>query len=160
MTGILAIVGLLALASPAPAPAPTFGQQLRGTWRLVSIDQRKGPEEEWARPFGDAPKGYIMYDGTDHMMVGFEKMPPPSKFASGDDWKPTADEARAAYLGYVAYFGTYTVDEAAHAVTHHVEGSLRPSYFGTDQLRPATLDGNRLTLSDGKTFRVVWERVQ
>jgi hypothetical protein len=29
-----------------------------------------------------------------------------------------------------------------------------------NQLRPATLEGNRLTLSDGgKTFRVVWERV-
>ncbi len=101
-----------------------------------------------------------MYDGTGHMMVGFEKMPPPPKFASGDDWTPTPEEARAAYLGYIAYFGTYTVDEAAHAVTHHVEGSLNPSYFGTDQLRPATLEGNRLTLSDGKTFRVVWERVR
>jgi hypothetical protein len=52
------------------------------------------------------------------------------------------------------------VDEAAHAVTHHVEGSLNPSYFGTAQLRPATLEGDRLTLSDGKTFRVVWERVR
>ena len=92
-------------------------------------------------------------------MVEFEKMPPPAKFASGDDWNPTPDEARAACLGYVAYFGTYTVDETAHAVTHHVEGSLNPGYFGTDQLRPAKLEGSRLTLSDDKTFRVVWERV-
>ena len=45
-------------------------------------------------------------------------------------------------------------------VTHHVEGSLRPSFFGTDQLRPAMLEGSRLTLSDGgKSFRVVWERI-
>ena len=67
-----------------------------------------------------------MYDATGHMMVEFEKMPPPAKFASGDDWNPTPEEARAALLGYIAYFGTYTVDEAAHAVTHHVEGSLNP----------------------------------
>ena len=101
-----------------------------------------------------------MYDGTGHMMVEFEKMPPPSKFASGDDWNPTPEEARAAYAGFVAYFGTYTVDETAHAVTHHVEGSLNPGFLGTDQVRPAALDGDRLTLSDGKTYRVVWERLR
>jgi hypothetical protein len=155
--GILAIAALLAM--PSPAPSPTLAQQLRGTWRLVSYERRESPEAAWTKRFGDDPKGYIMYDATGHMMVEFEKMPPPPKFASGDDWQPTPEEARAALLGYIAYFGTYTVDETAHAVTHHVEGSLNPSYFGTDQLRPATLEGNRLTLSDGKTFRVVWERV-
>ncbi len=158
MIGTLVISGLLAL--PAPAPAPTLASQLRGTWRLVSYEQRANVEAAWTRRFGDGPKGYIMYDDTGHMMVEFEKMPPPANFASGDDWEPTGQEARAAYMGYVAYFGTYTVDEAAHAVTHHVEGSLGPSYLGTDQLRPATLEGDRLTLSDGKTFRVVWERVK
>jgi len=157
MFGILAIVGLFAL--PSAAPAPTLAQQLRGTWRLVSYERRESPGAAWTRRFGDDPKGYIMYDATGHMMVEFEKMPPPAKFASGDDWTPTPEEARPAFLGYIAYFGTYTVDEAAHAVTHHVEGSLNPSYFGTDQLRPAKLEGNRLTLSDDKTFRVVWERV-
>ncbi len=158
MIGVLALVGLLAL--PSPAPVATLGQQVRGTWRLVSYERRESPAAAWTRRFGDGPKGYIMYDTTGHMMVEFEKQPPPPKFASGDDWTPTADEARSAYLGYVAYFGTYTVDEAARAVTHHVEGSLSPSYFGTDQLRPALLEGDRLTLSNGKTFRVVWERVR
>jgi len=156
-----ALLALIAFALSAPATAaPSLQDQVRGTWRLVSYESSKTEGRDWFKRFGDGPRGYIMYDGTGHMMVGFEKMPPPPKFASGDDWSPTPDEARAAYLGYVAYFGTYTVDEAAHAVTHHVEGSLNPSYFGTDQLRPATLEGNRLTLSDGKTFRVVWERVK
>ena len=154
----LALLGGLALASPVPAP--DLAQQLRGTWRLVSYERKESPDAPWTRRFGDDPKGYIMYDGTGHMMVEFEKMPPPAKFTSGDDWKATADEALTVYLGYIAYFGTYTVDEKAHAVTHHVEGSLNPGYFGTDQLRPATLEGDRLTLSDGKTFRVVWERVR
>jgi hypothetical protein len=158
MLEILAIVGLL--APPRAAPAPTLAERLPGTWRLVSYERRESPDAAWTRRFGDHPKGYIMYDATGHMMVEFEKMPPPAKFASGDDWNPTPDEARAALLGYIAYFGTYTVDEAAQAVTHHVEGSLNPSYFGTDQLRPATFEGDRLTLSDGKTFRVVWERVR
>jgi hypothetical protein len=156
MFAILAVVSLFALPAPAPAPTrATASGDLENRFLRAPGDPRRGLDQR----FGDDPKGYIMYDATGHMMVEFEKMPPPAKFASGDDWSPTPEEARAALLGYIAYFGTYTVDEAAHAVTHHVEGSLNPSYFGTDQLRPAKLEGSRLTLSDDKTFRVVWERV-
>jgi len=158
-----AVLSLIALALAVSAPGlaePSLGEQLQGTWRLVSYESSTTDGKTWFKRFGEDPRGYIMYDGTGHMMVEFQKLPPPPKFASGDDWTPTAEEARGAYLGHVAYFGTYTVDEAAHAVTHHVEGSLNPSYFGTDQLRPATLAGDRLTLSDGKNFRVVWERVR
>ena len=43
---------------------------------------------------------------------------------------------KEAYLAYVAYFGTYTVDPKKDIVTHHVEGSLRVDYMGTDQVRP------------------------
>ena len=149
-----------ALVCPAATAAPTLRQQLLGTWRLVSVENREAGEPEWKSLFGESPRGYIMYDATGHMAVQFEKTPPPAKFASGDDWKPTPDEVLGVYLGYVAYFGTFTVDEKASVVTHHVEGSLRPSYFATDQKRPAKLEGNRLILSDGKTFRVVWERVR
>ena len=156
MNAVFALAGFLALA--APAPPPTLAESLRGTWRLVSYERKESPEAPWTHLFGDDPKGYLMYDRTGHMMVEFEKMPPRPQFASGDE--PTADEALAVYRGYVAYFGRYTVDEKARAVTHHVEGSLNPAFFGTDQLRPATLQSDRLTLSDGKTYRVVWERVR
>jgi hypothetical protein len=44
-------------------------------------------------------------------------------------------------------------------VTHHVEGSLAPDYTDTDQPRPFTLTGDRLEISDGKTWRRVLERV-
>ena len=157
MRSVFALAGLLALAGPAPTPTL---QQLRGTWRLVSYERRESEGSGWTRSHGDHPKGYIMYDDTGHMMVEFEKTPPPPKFASGDDWKPTAEEALTAYRGFVAYFGRYTVDEKARAVTHHVEGSLNPGFLGTDQVRPVSLEGDRLTLSDGKTYRVVWERVR
>jgi hypothetical protein len=160
MKRILGAVLGLALSCSSMLAAPSLKERLVGTWRLVSIESRESPEEAWQKRFGDQPRGYIMYDATGHMAVQIEKTPVPAKLASDDDWKPTADEALRVYLGYLAYFGTYTVDEAASAVTHHVEGSLRPSYAGTDQLRPATFEGDRLILSDGKTFRVVWERAR
>ena len=161
MRGALSAWVTIALGLAAPAIAgPPLQDQVRGTWRLVSYERKTEGAAAWTRSHGDHPQGYIMYDGTGHMMVEFEKMPPPAKFASGDDWNPKPEEALAAYAGFVAYFGTYTVDETTGAVIHHGEGSLNPSFFGTDQVRPATLEGNRLILSDGKTFRVVWERVR
>ncbi len=57
-----------------------------------------------------------------------------------------------------AYFGTYTVDTQKHAVTHHVEGSLAPEFTDTDQPRPFKLEGDRLEIGDGKTWRRLLER--
>ncbi len=51
-----------------------------------------------------------------------------------------------AFDGYVAYFGTYRVDEHKSAVVHQVEGSLKPSYTGTDQPRPFRLNGDMLVI--------------
>ena len=36
--------------------------------------------------------------------------------------KPTPDEALAALDGHIAYFGTFSIDEAAQTVTHHRVG--------------------------------------
>jgi hypothetical protein len=84
-------------------------------------------------------------------MIQIMKTPPGPPFASGDDEKPTAEEMKAAFTAYVAYFGTYTVDAAKNVVIHHVEGSLKPSFIGTDQPRPFILAGDHLTIGDDKT---------
>jgi hypothetical protein len=94
------------------------------------------------------------------MAIQFSSDPPTSPFASGDDFAETDAEARHAYEYYVAYFGTYTVDESRGIITHYVEGSLLPSYTGTAQERPFKLLGDRLELGDGRTSRRVFERVK
>ena len=155
----LPLVCLAAAAAASPAAHPKLADEIRGRWRLVSIESRDDASKEWERRFGDAPIGYIQYGSDGFMSVQIGKMPRP-QFASGKDRSPTPEEGRDAYLGYVAYFGTYSVEESTRTVVHHVQGSLTPGYVGTDQQRPASLEGNRLTLSDGKTFRVVWERAR
>ena len=50
-------------------------------------------------------------------------------------------------LGYDAYFGTFSVNEADATITHHVEGSLFPEDLGKDFTRFFTLDGDTFTLS-------------
>ena len=156
---LLPLAFLAALAVSSPAAPPKLADRIPGRWRLLSIESRDDSSKDWERRYGDSPIGYIQYGTDGFMSVQIAKMPRPS-FASGKDRSPTPEEGRDAYLGYVAYFGTWTVDESARTVIHHVEGSLGPSYVGSDQRRPATLEGDRLTLSDGKTFRVVWERAR
>jgi len=75
---------------------------------------------------------------------------------------PTSEEARAAILGYVAYFGTYTVDESKNTVTHHRLGRLNPG--GSDDFvrRYQFVSADRLILTpiDSPTDLITWERIK
>ena len=87
-------------------------------------------------------------------------------FAADHYDKATREQLRAVLLDYVAYFGTFTVDEKAKVVTHHVLGSINPSFLRTDQRRSYEFSGNRLILSVTRSvqgversLRITWERV-
>jgi len=66
----------------------------------------------------------------------------------------------------IAYFGTYSVGEADHALNFHIEGSTFPNWKGSDQKRLFKLRGDELswtnpTSSSGAgTAQTVWKRVQ
>jgi hypothetical protein len=135
---------------------------LIGTWRVVEFaDLDK--DGKWQYRFGEHPRGYIVYDATGHVHIQIMKVPPVAPFPEGnvaEGKPPSAEHALTAYTAYVAYFGTYTVDKKKHVVTHHVEGSLAPEFTDTDQPRPFKLEGDRLEIGDGKTWRRVLERVR
>ena len=118
---------------------------LVGMWRIVRCEDVSA-DGTVAYPFGERPLGYFVYDATGHLSVQVMRNPPVRPFASGADDKPTDAEARAAYLGYAAYFGTYRVDKTNHVLHHVVEGALEPGYVGTDQPRPYRLNGDTLII--------------
>jgi len=71
------------------------------------------------------------------------------------------EEIREALGGFIAYFGTFDVDEAAKTVIHHVQACLVPSWVGTDLKRTYQFAGNRLTLTARLTTNstvLVWEK--
>jgi hypothetical protein len=147
----------------AAQDAPSLQSQLVGHWALASLEVVTSDAIEY--PLGRDVSGRITYDQAGHMAVQIMQANRPP-FASGDQASGTLAELTAAVSGYVAYFGTYSVDEAAGVVTHHIAGSLFPNWVGTDQRRRIGLHGSQLTLStppipfEGKTrvFRVVWRR--
>lgn len=85
-------------------------------------------------------------------------------------WKtpgaPQDAEVRAAFDGFVAYCGTYEVNEKEQYVVHHVDLDKAPHIVGTDRRRSFVFSGNRLSLTlpspprEGATqSTLVWERV-
>jgi len=122
-----------------------------GTWRLVSFVAR-GADGRETHPFGPSPIGYLMYDRGGRMSVHLSR---PGGLP--------ADESP----GYFGYFGTYTVNESADTVTHHVEGVSEPAFASTDQRRYVTWHENRLVLSTASgqatgadvTYVATWERL-
>jgi len=145
-------------------PVPTLASRLVGHWTLVSFEIVSGGQTEY--PFGGDAIGEITYDAAGRMAVQIMKAGRPP-FASGDSAAGSADEVSAAFHGYVAYYGTFTVDERARVVTHRLMGSLFPNWLGSEQRREIVLEGNRLTLSipaipfQGKdrVFRAIWKRL-
>lgn len=128
--------------------AGTLASRLVGTWQVLELVDTD-PAGKVSHPYGQHPVGYIVYDATGHLHVQVMRTPATPPFAAGDE-HGTDREIRAAYDGYVAYFGTYEVDEAQGKVVHRVQGSLMPSYTGTDQPRPIRIVGNELII-EGST---------
>jgi len=139
--------------------------ELVGMWKMISA------EFHWADGsiadlYGPAPEGRIIYGPQGDMAVQIMRVDRP-RFASGDFRAGSADEARAAVAGYMAYFGRYDVDETQRLVTHHIRGSVYPNWVGQDMTRAVTLEDGRLTLrtkpmafgSQTAVGVLVWERL-
>ena len=107
----------------------------------------------------------LIYDEGGQMSVQIMHPERPA-FVSNDLRKGTPEEIQAAFDGYVAYFGTYEVNEEEGAITHSIKGSLFPNWVGQNQKRLFEFSGNHLTLKTppmpvaGTTVTgiLVWER--
>lgn len=86
---------------------------------------------------GDNPAGQYIFTGDGHF--SFQAAAEFPNFASNDRAKTTAEENRAAVRGSIAYYGTYTVNDAEKVILLHIERSSFPNQNGTDGRRILTL---------------------
>ena len=91
-TAALAAVLLAAPVTGAQIVAARDTPRFYGTWRLVSETQT----------------GMMIYDSLGNMAAQVMPNRLRRKYAAAE---PTPEEAKAAITGYLAYFGTYTVDD-------------------------------------------------
>ena len=125
-----------------------------GTWNLISAEDKDPTTGKWKKyTFGNPPSGYFIYDATGHASIQIMTTPP-VKLATPDS--PTPDEALEIFNNYIAYYGTYTVDESN--ITVQVAGAWDPSQVGTAQVRPYELRGDELIIGDQVTYKRVLKR--
>jgi hypothetical protein len=136
-------------ASWAICASMNTANELVGSWTLEAFDVSSS-EGDTTQPFGLDPSGTIIYDRGGNFAVQLANRAV-SPFVSGDMRGGSDSEVRAAYEGYIAYFGTYVVDETEGFVVHKIEGSLFPNWAGQDQKRYYRLEGGALTLTTPPT---------
>lgn len=168
-TAVVAVSGDWAWKASAVEPAPTgAAQKLVGTWKLITIEERDGSGKRVVPlDFGAEPVGMLMYDSAGHMQAQAGRRGRP-RLETEDVHRAPAEQAKAAFTGYAAYFGTYEVNERESIVIHHVEGSMLPNWEGGDQRRKFTLVGDKLILEppafqakgESRSRRLTWQRVR
>jgi len=161
---ILALLGSgIALpASDAFAQQKSLKQQLVGTWIYASSTSTRADGTKTDRP---GLKGIVIYSGDGHFAFVSVTADLP-KLANPDRARATAEEARAVVAGSIAYYGTYSINEADKVLTAKVEGSTYANLIGTDQKRiitSLTADELRFTnprTPSGVTLEFVWKRAK
>ena len=146
MLRLLLSVAMLCLSCVTSTSQEPLRDKIIGTWKLVSLELVRAGGDALPLWLGPKPVGLIIYLADGFMSVQIMRDPRPKPFAKGLVLG-TSDEYRDAYLGYYAYSGTYTIDEADKSVEHDIQTSLWPSEVGGKRKRVVVLDGDKVTLT-------------
>jgi hypothetical protein len=141
-------------------------EQLLGVWKLLSYEFRLA-DGIIIRPMGQGVQGVLIYDSSGWMSLQVVD-PERPKFATNDWMSGTAEEAKAALDGCMAYYGTFELNEPKGTIIHHVKGSSFPNWSGIDREQFFELVGNHLTLltlpmplsGEQVVGQLSWERIR
>jgi Lipocalin-like domain len=156
----------IAKSEPLATRTPTYANRLLGVWSLVNYtDEQSGSED--TLPFGPDPRGFLIYTADGFVSAQLMRTGRPA-FRSSDWHHGTPEEYQRSGRGYIAYCGTFEVDEENATVTHIPSVSLLPNLIGGRQCRLIDLEGDRLVLRAAGapvaggvyvTSRLEWKRV-
>ena len=161
----MSLLGAAAGAASLKA-APSARDRFPGVYKLTSY-KTTAPDGKVTDNLGPDPVGRITYHKSGLMSVMLmrrERTAPPRidiNTASIDELREALRQAQSYNGGFIAYMGTYTVDEPNSNVTHHLQGGSGPNFAGQDFLRRYELTDTAIVLSVPPQLnsRLVWERV-
>jgi hypothetical protein len=158
MLGTLALI--IGLGSPGAAIAQT-ATDLVGTWTMAA-NVNTGQDGKKVDVFGPKGTGLAIFESNGRFAI-ININPETPKFAANSRAQGTPDENKAAVLGAIGLYGTYSVTDKV--INFKVEGSTYPNWTGTDQKRTVskiTADEFTWTVaaSIGGTAEVTWKRVK
>lgn len=159
------VFAMLLTMRPVPLAAqPTsIREGILGAWTFVSVVSERD-DGTMAQPFGADPKGIIIFTPSGHFSL-FQSRAEIPRLASNDRARATAEEAQAVIGSSIAYFGTYTVNEADRTLALRLEASTFANVLSSNaQTRIITaLSATELMFTNprtpsGVTLRTAWRR--
>jgi Lipocalin-like domain len=154
---------IFAVFLPREEALAQTAKELVGTWKLVSITlEQDGKKTDF---YGPNPQGQATFEANGRVSVIITRSDLP-KFASNNRQAGTPEENKAVVQGSLAYFGTYSVDEAAKTLSYHIESCSFPNWNGSDRKLTLNLSGDELDLAAATSStgtgsnQQVWKRAQ
>jgi hypothetical protein len=135
-------LGVTAFAGDSMAQQRIAKDQLVGAWTIVSC---ASPNSGNPAPCVD-PHGGMIIDAGGRSAVVFAAGGRPNFSAGGGRRQQSAEDYKAAAEGLVAFFGTWSFDEAGQQFTSRVETSLFPNAEGGDLTFSVSRSGDELRL--------------
>ena len=149
--------------SDAVAQSPK--EQIVGAWTLISADSVR-PDGSRVEVFGSNPKGIMVFSRDGHFALVQMRAELPRIAANSRD-QGTPEENKAIVQGSIAYFGTYSVNEAEKVITVKLEGSTFANLLGGGEqkriitsLTPDELKFTNPRTPSGATLEVSWKRAK
>jgi hypothetical protein len=146
-------------------PFAPLSQTLVGSWLLQSrVDMNAAGESHPDPLLGEDAVALLIYDRGGHFAAQFMKRDRSAPIPDAPDAAPNNSRARG---GYDAYFGTYSIDDAAGTVTQTLLGALTVENVGMTLTRAMQVIDDTLIIKldttawDGAavTRTLSWRRV-
>ena len=127
-----------------PPPTANLAAAILGVWKLTSRVDLDAAGAIHIDPFlGRDPLGMLCF-ASGHFSAQFMKR---DRSQQDDATQRTqASNNTAGVNGYDAYFGTYTIDQAAGTLTTRLEGSISPENIGRTFVRDARVVNEELII--------------
>jgi hypothetical protein len=158
-----AIWGTSSMMVTANAQEKSLKDQLVGTWVYDSSTSTRADGTKTDRP---NLKGMVIYASEGRFMfinVGTDT----PRLAANDRARATPEEAMAVLSKTIAYYGTYTIEEASKTVVPKIEGSTFANLIGgPEQKRVITaISSDEMRFINprtpaGDTLEFVWKRAK
>jgi hypothetical protein len=143
---LVSAMGIGTLPTDTYAQSKTLEEQLVGTW-LMATNVTIQPDGSRTDTYGANASGIIVFDNSGRFAFVTTRSDLP-RFASNNRTTGSDGENKAVVQGSLAYFGTYSVDEADNSYTVRIESSTFPNWVGTSQRRKIMFLGDEFTLSN------------
>jgi hypothetical protein len=156
-------VALASLPGSIVAQQRSLKEQLIGAWTLVSCEvTRDGAKQPYCADSN--PNGILIFDASGRYATMTAARGRPKFTGGGNRSAASAEEYKAAAMGLVANFGTWSVNEADKTLAQHYEGALFPNVEGVDVKSTVSLSGDELKLITpipaSATDQAVWRRAK